>query len=65
MTARENDMREKHDNFRGGTIVKLILVSVLEGEGTVENVSRIVHYYLDFDGNLIFKKTRGGKIYGR
>lgn len=43
-------------NFVNAVIIKLIMVSVCEGEGTEESPRRLVHYYLDFDGNIIFKK---------
>lgn len=53
-------MKEKIENtkFISAVVVKLIMVSVCEGEGTKENPYRLVHYYLDFDGNLLFKKDK-------
>jgi hypothetical protein len=45
-------------NFRNAIVVRLIMVSVQEGQGTEDDPYRLVHYFLDFDGNLIFKKDK-------
>lgn len=41
-------------NFRNAVVIKLILVSVKEGDGTKEKPYTLVHYYCDFDGNILF-----------
>ena len=43
-------------NFRSAIVVKLIMVSVKEGDGTEDNPHVLVHYYCDFDGNILFKE---------
>jgi len=50
----------KINNFREALIVKLIKVATKEGSGTEEDPSRLVYWYLDFNGNVLFKKDPVG-----
>ena len=50
---------DKSDNTnlsKGAEIIQLIKTEVLEGYGTPESIMRIVEYYYDLEGNLIFRK---------
>lgn len=46
---------KKPFNFRDAVKIELMMITVREGEGTTEDVSRLVDYYVDFSGKIVFK----------
>ncbi len=48
--------RGKLENFRSARVVEVVVVEVLEGQGTLDDVFRIITYYLDREGTVLAKR---------
>jgi len=47
-------MRVPDEDFRSSRIVEVIATNVCKGQGVENDPCRIVTYYSDMDGNLLF-----------